>query len=33
MIKFLLWYLATSTICSLLYVAVMVNYANRKGEW
>ena len=33
MLKFILWYLVISVICSLVYVAVMIRYAKRRGEW
>ena len=32
MLKFILWYLVISCICSLLYMAVMLNYSKKKGE-
>lgn len=33
MLKFILWYLAISVICNLLYIAVMLNYSKKRGEW
>lgn len=33
MLKFILWYLIISTICNLLYIAVMLNYSKKRGEW
>ena len=33
MLNFMLWYLVISVICNILYIALMLNYSKKRGEW